>query len=241
MKELIYGLNKKTIGKMLLIRLSFIFCFVNGFTNINCYYLKYTVNTSQSNKTTVREIYISNNFVKILYSKSNFVLFDLKKRIAYDTSLRERKVYKRVFNNEDPFFIKFIVNYGIISNDDRLIFPEVIFRKTGKVERIGNVNCYQVKLPGSFLNSVSYLWFEKKGSVEKGKLYEEYLSCFNKNDNLLQSARNIGGFPIKTLTLFNLNTKKFLKETVLSLDKFIFVDDLFFALPQNCTIIETAD
>ncbi len=236
------NLLKKLFKKNLLpVFVIYFMCFYNGFAKVRCYYLKYNVKISKSNEVSFKEIFVSNNFVKIKNTTNKFVLFDLNKNFAYEVNVKEKQIYKREFKQNEPFFIKFIVNYGIISNDDKLIFPKVIFRKTGKVENINNIDCYQVKLPGSFLNSVTYLWFSKESSEEKGKIFAKYLSSFSKNSNLLQSAKDIGGFPIKTLTLFNLNTKKFSKETVLSLNKFIIVDDMFFTLPQNCKIIKTAD
>lgn len=225
---------KKILFTIILL-LSFAF---NVKSDINCYYLNYIVKVKNVENPYTREVYISDNFVKIINDTDKFIVFDLKKKIAYSVNLILKTVKQYRFEENNPFYMQFIVSFGVLSNNDSLIFPDVIFRATGKSELINGKECYQVKLPGSFLNSTTYYWFKKEKSEFESKFYLKYISCFTKNENVLKQVKEIGGFPVKIDIKLEVNLQNYGKtmELVESFEKK--VNDSFFEIPLNLNLIK---
>jgi len=207
---------------------------INGATN--CHFVKYNVQIINKKALNERKIYITDDFLRIDDSALKYTIFSLKEKVSYSVDLSSKVAEKHIFFARSPFYLRYIVNFGVLSNNDKLVIPEVVFRKTGIFEKINGEDCFQVKLPGTFLNSTTYLWFGVMVKIDKGKYYKKYISCFSDNKKLRNKAKAIGGFPLMVVTTLNINTRIFKKKSILVEENDIVVEDSFFKLPKEIEI-----
>lgn len=236
MKKII-SLKVLILKKSIAIILILIFCECHVLAEEKCSYIKYRIRILDSDKISENEIYMTDDYAKICTNPFKYTVFYLKAKKSFVVDIDSKTIKEHHYSENSAFYNKFIINFGVMGDDDKLLIPEVVFRNTGLKENINGMDCYQVVLPGSFMNSITYLWFSEKKIKLKGELYSKFLSIFTENQQLLTQTKELPGFPVKVLTTLSINTRKYVQERILVEDKEIFVDSDFFKIPDDYKII----
>ncbi len=219
--------------KVILAILGFTFlfpAFANG------YRIVYSVSVSGAKQPYNEVITLCDNYMTITIDENKFYLFQNGK--GYIVDKKSKKAIEYSMSKNRAFFNAFVSPYGITTKDGSLVFPQLVFKKTKKVEKIGNYVCRKYELPGNFLNSQSKAWFSEKKLRFGGKVFAKYLSFFTKNPFFLEKAENLNSIPIKIEIMVNTGYERVKNVKVLKSVKEINCKAETFSIPKNYKIIK---
>lgn len=184
---------------------------------------------------------VCGDFLRIDLSAGQYVLFDKKKGRAWKVNSRTKTATEYSFEDNQPFYQQFLMAYGLMDNGGQLIFPQVIFKRTGNRKVVKGAACFEARLPGEFMNSATTVWMPDKALNGEGEKFSQYMSFFTKNGDFLDLIRHTNGFPRKIISRIQLssgvavNTKMLEKITSIDCKK----PDLF-KLPKGVKIRKAA-
>jgi len=189
-----------------LILLGFLVLAVSGFS-ADGFEATYAVEVISGSSHEYQEVItVCEDYMRIQLSSGRFLLFDRKKRLAWnvDTAVHEAVEYS--FSDNQPFYLQFLMAYGLMDDNGQLIFPRVVFKRTGNRKVVQGLACFEAKLPGEFMNSTTTVWMPEKAVKQGGDRFFHFMSFFTGNDDFLDLIGHTTGFPRQITSKVRLNS-----------------------------------
>lgn len=140
------------------------------------------------------------------------------------------------FEQNRSFFQRFLIPYGIVTENGVMLFPETVFRRTGRKEKKDGTLCEEVLLPGEFLNSRTIAWYPVDAVASGPEMVRAYFSFFTRDRNFLQQVERLNGFPLRMEMAVHVNgTTVITTRKLLSAEK-IDCSDRNFEVPDGIDI-----
>ncbi len=185
-------------------------------------------------------ITVCGDSMRIQLSSDRFFIFDNQKKVAWKVNVKSGEVTEYSFGDNQPFYQQFVAAYGLMDNNGHLIFPQVIFKRTGSRKVVKGVACFEAKLPGEFMNSTTTVWMPEKAGPEGGDRFYRFMSFFTENDDFLDMVHHVNGFPRQIVSRIRLNSRAVVNTQVLTQMKTISCDPVLFALPKGIKVRKAA-
>ncbi|NOY22383.1 MAG: hypothetical protein GXO70_02570, partial [Acidobacteria bacterium] len=192
--------------------------------------------TSGSSHEYQEVITICGDSMRIQLSADRFLLFDKKKGLAWKVNTRSNEAVAYTFNDNQPFYQQFLIAYGLMDNRGQLIFPQVIFKRTGNRKVVQNVPCFEAKLPGEFMNSTTTVWMPEKAVKRGGERFFQFMSFFTGNGDFLDLIRHATGFPRRIISRVQLNSSVTVNRQTLLQIVNVPCEAVFFKLPKELRV-----
>jgi hypothetical protein len=178
--------------------------------------------------------------MRIQLSSDRFFIFDRQKKMAWSVNVKSNEAIAYSFNDNQPFYQQFLMPYGLMDNSGRLVFPQVIFKRTGNRKVVGGEPCFEAKLPGEFMNSTTTVWLPEKAEKEGGDRFFQFMSFFTGNEDFLDLIHHATGFPRQIVSRIRLNSSVAVNTQVLKQIKSISCNPILFGLPKGIKIRQAA-
>lgn len=185
-------------------------------------------------------ITVCGDSMRIQLSSDRFLLFDRKKGLAWkvNTTIHEAIAYS--FNDNRPFYHQFLMGYGLMDDTGQLIFPQVIFKRTGNRKVVQGVACFEARLPGEFMNSTTTVWMPEKAVERGGDRFFYFMSFFTGNNDFLDLIAHTTGFPRQITSRVRLSSSVTVNKKKLVQIRNIVCKAGFFALPKGVKVHQAA-
>lgn len=171
--------------------------------------LEYAVDISGSDAVLSSETFtICGDRLRIDTVGGGYILIDRSEQTAWMVDPTRASAIRFPVARNQAFFNQFLVPFGIVTESGSLLFPDMIFKRTGVRETINGMAAEQCRLPGQFLNSSVTAWVPLSQQEVSGDQVAELFSFFAAAPKLLAQMRNLKGFPVKIQTTVNLNGLK---------------------------------
>ncbi len=178
-------------------------------------------------------ITVCGDAMRIELSSDLFLLFDRKKGLAWKVNTKTNEAIEYTFDDNQPFYQQFLMAYGLMDNSGQLIFPQVIFKRTGNRKVVQGVACFEAKLPGEFMNSTTTVWLPEKVEKKDQERFNQFMSFFTKNEDFLDLIGHANGFPRRIVSNVRLNNGVTVNRQTLLKIKTVPCDAAMFALPEG--------
>ncbi len=156
----------------------------------------YSVKVNSGSTFGYREVTtVCGNLMRIEVSPDTYLIFNRKAGKAWKVNPKGRTAILYSFHDNQPFYQQFLMPYGLMDDNGQLIFPGVIFKRTGNRKVVGGIACFEAKLPGEFMNSTTTVWLPEKAEGDEGQRFSQYMSFFTGDDDFLDQIRHTNGFP----------------------------------------------
>ncbi|NOZ12418.1 MAG: hypothetical protein GXO69_02075 [Acidobacteria bacterium] len=186
------------------------------------------------------KITVCGDFMRFQLSSDSFLIFNRKKGLAWKVNMKEKTAIAYSFQDNQPFYQQFLIPYGLMDDAGQLIFPQVVFKRTGNRKVVSGVPCFEAKLPGEFMNSTTTVWMPEKSVKGGGDRFSHFMSFFTKNEDFLDLIRHATGFPRRITATVRLNNSVTVnRQTLVNLKKISCKADMF-VLPGGIKIQKAA-
>ncbi len=182
------------------------------------------------------KITVCGDFMRFQFFPDSFLIFNRKKGVAWKINMKDKTAVSYSFQDNQPFYQQFLIPYGLMDDSGQLIFPQMVFKRTGNRKVVGGLPCFEAKLPGEFMSSTTTVWMPEKAVQGGGDRFSHYMSFFTKNDDFLDLIRHATGFPRQIIGTVRLNGSVTVNhQTLVSIKEIKCKPDMF-ALPKGITV-----
>jgi hypothetical protein len=196
--------------------------------------------TSGSSYEYNKVITVCGDAMRIQLSSDRFFIFDRQKKVAWKVNVKSKEAITYSFDDNQPFYHQFLMPYGLMDNNGQLIFPQVIFKRTGNRKVVQGVPCFEAKLPGEFMNSTTTVWLPEKAENDGSNRFFQFMSFFTGNEEFLDLMHHGTGFPRRIVSRIRLNSSVSVNTQVLTQIKDVSCDPVLFALPKGIKVRKAA-
>jgi len=164
------------------------------------------------------------------------LLFDRSVGKAWDIRRTAGVATEYDFEQNRPFFDRFLVPFAAVTGQGALVFPENIFRTKGRRVTVHDREGMEVELPGRFLQSRSTAVIPVAPGPLSGEKVAAFYGFFTRNHRLLDQMRLLKGFPLRLTTIVSLNGTRTITDRELVSGQPIQCDVDSLALPEGITV-----
>ncbi len=203
----------------------------------NGYHAIWEIDVKGSKDKPIREeVTICGSHMRIDRGDGSTFLFDSDREQAVLLHEGTNHAWRFSFERNRSFFQRFLIPYGIITENGVMLFPETIFRRTGRKATKNGIMCEEVQLPGEFLNSRTIAWYPVKALESGSEMVRAYFSFLTRNRNFLQQVERLTGFPVVMEMRVRVNGAAVVTTRTLLSTGLIDCSELSFDLPDGTQV-----